>query len=141
MQYSNVIACSSMQVAYFIDWIAQQDFYENTTIVISGDHLSMDSNFFNKIDDDYPRQVYNCVINPAVADPNVREKNRVFTTLDLFPTTLAALGVTFEGERLGLGTNLFSQTPTLAEELGLDELREQLSRYSNFYNYHFLYTN
>ncbi len=140
-QYANVIRCSSSQVNDFVRWIQEQDFYENTTIVISGDHLSMDSNFFNKVDDDYPRQVYNCVINPAVEDSNVREKNRVFTTLDLFPTTLAALGVTFEGDRLGLGTNLFSQTPTLAEELGLDELREQLSRYSNFYNYHFLYTN
>ena len=59
--------------------------YENTTIVISGDHLSMDSNFFNKIDDDYPRQVYNCVINPAVADPNVREKKRVFSDFYFVP--------------------------------------------------------
>ena len=51
------------------------------------------------------------------------------------------MGVTFEGERLGLGTNLFSGKETLAEQLGLEELTEQLSRHSNYYNYHFLYTN
>ena len=101
----------------------------------------MDSNFFNKLDDDYDRQVYNCIINPAVENPTAYTKNRLFTTLDMFPTTLAALGVTFAGDRLALGTNLFSGTPTLAEEMGLDELSEQLSRNSNYYNYHFLYTN
>ena len=140
-QYANVIRCSSSQVYEFIQWIQQQDFYEDTTIIISGDHLSMDSNFFNRIEDTYDRQVYNCIINPAVENPKAYEKNRVFTTLDMFPTTLAAMGVTFEGERLGLGTNLFSGKETLAEQLGLEELTEQLSRHSNYYNYHFLYTN
>lgn len=138
-QYANVIRCSSRQVGEFVQWIQQQDFYENTTIIISGDHLSMDSTFFRLIDSAYDRQVYNCIINPAVENPKAYEKNRVFTTLDMFPTTLEALGVSFEGNRLGLGTSLFSGQPTLAEELGMEELRKQLSRYSNYYNYHFLY--
>ena len=99
----------------------------------------MDSTFFRLIDADYDRQVYNCIINPAVENPKMFEKNRIFTTLDMFPTTLAAMGVTFEGERLGLGTNLFSGVPTLAEEMGLETLTEQVSRHSNYYNYHFLY--
>lgn len=33
-QYSNVIACSSAQVAEFLDWLSEQDFYEDTTVVI-----------------------------------------------------------------------------------------------------------
>ena len=65
----------------------------------------------------------------------------MFTTLDMFPTTLSAMGVKFDGERLGLGTDLFSGRETLAEQLGLDELNEELSKHSNYYNYHFLYTN
>jgi phosphoglycerol transferase len=138
-QYANVIRCSSYQVYEFVKWIQEQDFYENTTIVISGDHLSMDSNFFNKLEDDYERQVYQCIIHPAVEDATLHEKQRIFTTLDMFPTTLAALGVTFNSDRLALGTNLFSGAPTLAEELGMEELTEQLSRNSNYYNYHFLY--
>lgn len=46
-QYSNVMACSSKQVAEFVEWVQEQDFYENTTIVISGDHLTMDSDYLD----------------------------------------------------------------------------------------------
>ena len=49
-------------------------------------------------------------------------KNREFTTLDMFPTTLAAIGCKIEGNRLGLGTNLFSSERTLSEQLGMDYL-------------------
>lgn len=40
--------------------------------------------------------------------------------MDLFPTMLASLGVQIEGNRLGLGTNLFSDKKTLMKELGGD---------------------
>lgn len=43
-------------------------------------------------------------------------EKRSFSMMDMFPSTLATLGVTIEGNRLGLGTNLFSPTPTLLEE-------------------------
>ena len=58
-----VLHCSSKQVTEFVSWIQQQDFYENTTIVISGDHLTMDSDFCENIDPDYTRTVYNVIIN------------------------------------------------------------------------------
>lgn len=35
-QYANVMACSSKQVYEFIEWVKQQPFYDNTTIVLSG---------------------------------------------------------------------------------------------------------
>ncbi len=131
-QYENVISCSSRQVAEFVEWIQQQDFYENTTIIICGDHPSMDNGYFERnIDDSYTRRVYNCFINSAV--DTAYSKNREFTTLDLFPTTLAAIGCTIEGERLGLGVNLFSGQPTLAEQLGTDLLNSKLSASSDFY--------
>ena len=44
-RYANVMACSSRQVDAFVKWIQKQPFYENTTIIISGDHLTMDSDF------------------------------------------------------------------------------------------------
>ena len=52
--------------------------------------------------------------------------------MDMFPTTLAAMGVQIEGDRLGLGTNLFSKRATLAEEIGYEALNENVSRYSKF---------
>lgn len=135
-QYPNVLHCSSKQVAEFVSWIQEQDFYENTTIVISGDHLTMDPKFLTGVDENYTRTVYNCIINAAI-EP-VQEKNRQFGTFDLFPTTLAAMGVTIEGERLGIGTNLFSATPTYAEEYGYEALNEILQQKSTFYNENFL---
>ena len=46
---------------------------------------------------------------------------------DMFPTTLAALGVQIPGDRLGLGTNLYSGSDTLLEIYGYDELYSGLS--------------
>ncbi|MDO4473075.1 MAG: sulfatase-like hydrolase/transferase [Eubacteriales bacterium] len=129
-QYANVMACSSAQVADFVEWIRQQDFYENTTIVISGDHPTMDKNFCENIDSEYDRKTYTAYINSAVTPVN--NQRRVFATLDQFPTTLAAMGVNIEGNRLGLGTNLFSDRPTISEEIGLDNEDEELGKKSVF---------
>ena len=130
--YANVLACSSRQVAEFVAWIQQQPFYQNTTVVISGDHLTMDAGFMQGVDPEYTRTVYNCLIHPAVVP--VSEKNRQFGTFDLFPTTLAALGVKIDGDRLALGTNLFSERETLTEEYGYTYLSEELQKQSGFYD-------
>lgn len=135
-QYSNVWACASSQVYEFVTWIQQQDFYENTMIVISGDHLSMDTDYYEDVVFD-ERKVYNAIINPAIQP--IQQKNRKFTTMDLFPTVLAGMGVTIEGDRLGLGTNLFSAEQTLSEKYGYDVLFEELSKNSTFYDKDLLY--
>ena len=131
-QYANVLACSSRQVADFISWIQDQPFYENTTIVISGDHLTMDGGFMEGIDPEYTRTIYNCVIHSPVEPIN--EKNRQFGTIDFFPTTLAALGVKIDGDRLALGTNLFSDKKTITEQFGYEFLTEELQKQSDFYD-------
>ena len=58
------------------------------------------------------------------------ETRRDFTTFDQFPTTLAALGVQIEGNRLGLGTNLFSSEPTLTERFGRETEERELKKNS-----------
>ncbi len=135
-QYENVISCSSRQVLEFVQWIQAQDFYENTTVIICGDHPSMDKGYFERnIDPAHTRRIYNCFLNlPFEAEYT---KNREVTTLDLFPTTLAALGCEIEGNMLGLGTNLFSGAPTLAERMGFAQLDAQLSQSSVYYAEHF----
>lgn len=135
-QYENVISCASRQVAAFVEWIREQPFYENTTIVITGDHCSMDRGYFGRnVAEDYERHVYNCFINAAVTP--FQTQNRQFCTLDMFPTTLAAMGCKIEGERLGLGTNLFSGRRTLMEEMGHTKLCAELSKKSEYYSQHF----
>lgn len=134
-QYPNVLACSSSMLYEFINWIKEQPFYENTTIVLSGDHLTMDPNFLVDIDEDYTRTVYNCIINSAVTP--VKATNREFGVFDMFPTTLGAMGVKIEGNRLGLGTNLFSSQETLTEKYGFEFLDEEMLKESEYYQKQF----
>ena len=129
-QYANVMACSSKRVKDLVDWIKKQDFYENTTIVISGDHLTMDSDFCDDVPDTYERKVYTTYINAPVQPAN--NNYREYSTFDQFPTTLAALGVEIEGNHLGLGTNLFSNEITLIEKYDTDVVNAELEKQSDF---------
>ena len=136
-QYENVISCASKQVNMFLTWLKRQSFYKNTTVVIVGDHLTMDSEYISRnVDPEYEQHVYNCFINSSVTGENY--KNRQFCAVDLFPTTLAALGVEIPGNRLGLGTNLFSNKKTLIEEMGYEEFNNQISMNSSYYVTNFL---
>ena len=134
--YDQSISCSSRQVAEFVKWIQAQPFYENTSIIIVGDHESMDNGYFQRmVAEDYQRLLYNCFINAPVEAK--KATNRHFAAVDLFPTTLAAIGCTIEGERLGLGTNLFSGVKTLTELHGFERFNEELAKASTYYENHF----
>ena len=136
-QYSSVIACSADQINDFVRWVQAQDFYDNTTIIISGDHLTMNNAYYENSPEGYTRTIYNLFINSA-AKPN-ETKNRQFTALDMFPSTLAAMGVKIDGDRLALGTNLFSNEQTLVEKYGYDEVNKGLEAKSTYYNNKFVY--
>lgn len=135
-QYANVIAYSTSEAVAFVRWLQQQPYYENTTIVITGDHLSMDKKFFKDFDPDYKRDIFNLIINPAKEPEKVQ--NRQFAPLDMFPTILSSMGVEIKGDRLGLGTDLFSETPTLIERDGLEKFDSEISMNSNYYNKQFV---
>jgi len=137
--YANSICFSSKQVNEFVDWIREQDFYDNTTIVIVGDHLTMAKNEILDGIERSDRKIYNVIINSKVTPHNT--KNRCFTSLDMFPTTLASIGVKIEGDRLGLGTNLFSDKQTLPEQYGRDFVSNELNAKSNFYDNNLLFGN
>lgn len=133
-QYDNVHACSSQQIAGFIEWVQTQPYADNTTIVITGDHLGMQTSYYDaKITEpDYSRTIYNVFINSAVTAPTTQ--GRLFSSFDMYPSTLAAMGVQIPSDRLALGTNLFSDQPTLVEQYGsIDNLNKELSKRSSFY--------
>lgn len=136
--YSNAIFYSAKQIKNFINWIKTQPFYENTTIIITGDHLSMASKHFLKYDHSkFNRTIFNLFINHK-NNPK-KTKNRIFTSLDYFPTTLASMGVKIKGNRLGLGTNLFSNLKTLPEIYGIDYMNKEFTKHSSFYDINFIY--
>jgi phosphoglycerol transferase len=116
----------------FLSWMKEQPFYENTTVILCGDHLTMDSDFFDDLDPEYQRSVFNLFLNTN--KKTVNNQNRQFSAMDMFPTTLSALGVKISGNRLGLGTNLFSKEPTIIEKLGYDTFESELMKRSKFYD-------
>lgn len=132
-QVANVVSCADRQIGDFINWCKEQDFYEDTVIVVLGDHPRMDSELVEDVKD-YDRTNYNLFLN---VDPTLTEHadttNRLYTPMDMFPTILAALGNKIDGERLGIGTNLFSGRQTLCEEMGFDALNSEIARCSKYY--------
>jgi len=138
-QYANVWNCSSGQITAFVQWVQQQPWGKDTTIVLSGDHLGMQTSYYNDLikAPNYQRTVYNVFVNSAIKPVN--SNDRLFTTMDMYPSTLAALGVKIPGNQLGLGVNLFSDQKTLTEQLGgLNQLNAELEKRSPYYDQHIL---
>ncbi|WP_238383279.1 LTA synthase family protein [Tetragenococcus halophilus] len=131
-QYSNVIHDSDEKIKEFIDWMKTQPFYEDTTVVLVGDHLTMDSDFFEDIDPNYQRTVYNVFLNTGKNEVN--NNNRLFSALDMYPSTLSALDVQIPGDRLGLGVDLFSGEQTLMEQMGYEAFDEEMTKRSDYYD-------
>ena len=97
----------------------------------------MDTDFFADFDPNYLRTQFNLILNPApnVANtPAERFINRQYCNFDMFPTILASMGVEIKGDRLGIGTNLYSDTPTVFEEYGFDYVNNELEKKSDFMN-------
>ena len=129
-QYENAYATTSKLIKDFIDYVKKQPYYDNTTIIIAGDHQTMQTNFINdRMFND--RTVYFCVINSVKKESN---NNRIFTVLDAYPTIIASIGGTIEEDKLGLGVNLYSNNQTLAEKYGVKKLDKELKKKSEYYN-------
>ncbi len=99
----------------------------------------MDSDFTDDMDEDYIRASYNVFINSSLEVPIKRLRSRDFYSFDFLPTTLASMGVEIQGNRLALGTNLFSDEQTLFEEYG-EDMHGKLFQKSRFYDRKFLYS-
>jgi phosphoglycerol transferase len=138
-QMKNVIACADRQVGDFVSWIQKQDWYENTTIVIMGDHLFMTGTGTVFFDHDWisgdsiqnsSRRWLDILINDKPSTGSVKSssfmKNRTFSSFDMFPTILSSIGCSIQGDRLGFGTNLYSDKKTLCERYDVDYINSQL---------------
>ena len=132
---ANVIACTDRQVGEFVDWCQEQPFWENTVLIITGDHPRMDTCLTGGMEFQ-ERRIYNSFLN-AQKVPEGKTTFRTAVMMDLFPTMLSAMGYKIEGNRLGLGTDLFSGRATLAEEMGYERLNEEVQKYSQYFIDHF----
>ena len=51
----------------------------------------------------------------------------------MFPTTLASLDAQIQGDKLGLGVNLFSSRETLTESFGQERIQTEMSSRLEFF--------
>lgn len=127
------IRCSSKQLYDFIEWAKTQPWFENTIISVMGDHtMPMLS---PKVGIPKSDSLYwtNFIINSALKAP-LRE--RKYSSLDMFPTLLEAMGFELKDRGIALGRSLFSDSLTMLEHYGrktLDSLlRERSIQYDKF---------
>ncbi len=121
----DVNICADQMAADFVRWIQGQDFYENTTVVVLGDHPSY-------LSEDENRQIFNRFFNMA---PENLVKPHQWTTLDIAPTILNAIGVKMPENAFGLGRSIFAEKPTLLERYGKPlgrEIRKSSPEYAHF---------
>lgn len=134
---ANTLMCADAQAASFVAWLQQQPFWEDTVLVIVGDHPRMDPILIGDVDTE-SRPVYNCILGSSV-ESSWSENGRELTTTDLFPTVMEALGYTIKGRRLGIGTSLYADRPTLLETYGTERLGDLVTGFSDYYLNHFVY--
>lgn len=108
--------CVSRELSKFIISLKAKAFYENTTIVIFGDHRFSGTLL---VKDASNRRWVNIFLNTPKKPVS---EEHVFSDIDMFPTILSSINFDIEGGRLGFGTDLFSDKKTLIEEIGLDSL-------------------
>ena len=139
--YGQIINCTNNKVYDFIQWCKEQPWYDNTTILITGDHNFMTDQtdlmveYYSKTNPP-ERQIYHTFLNSTFDRQELDEqgllKNRQFTQVDMFPTILSQIGFKVNG-RCGLGTDLTSGEPTVMEELGLKEYNRQIVLHSKYF--------
>ena len=131
-QLPNVVECADRQIDKFIKWCSEQSWYEDTLIVIIGDHPRMDKSLVEGREYN-DRKVYNCFINAPYEKEGLSLNYRMFAPEDMFPSVISALGYSIPGNRLGLGTDMFSGRSTLVEEMGLDRFNYETDAYSSYF--------
>lgn len=126
------LQCASRQLADFLAWAESRPWFKNTVIAVMGDHtMEMLS---AKAGVPKSEQLYwtNFILNPALPAP---QKERQYSSFDIFPTLLEAMGFAVEGRSMGLGRSLFSDKPSLLETYGKDVFDSLLRERSVQYDY------
>ena len=134
-QMQNVIRCSDEQIYNFVCWIQNQIWYENTMIVITGDHNYLDSPLNNFIRDEcelsydeavLKRRVLDIIINPYTDVLKSEQKFRRFSSFDFMPTILELMGYKLSEDGLALGKSLLRNSKTLVELYDEGEMEKEI---------------
>ena len=127
--WSGYVKCSLSQVERLLRHIRDKGWEDQFVILVMGDHEArmpeMDDVDLKHVEGRY-------VLCSLTRDAALKPVRTIITHFDLFPTLLAALGFTVEGDRLGFGYNVFSQDVRPGEDYR-DRLRKRVLSHSKYY--------
>ena len=112
--FEDIVQCTANEVADFINYIELQGWMDRVTIVVTGDHLAKGNAVSNKLNSSASRYVFNMIINQG----SLQKNRETIVHVDLFPTILNALGITWSDEHLALG---YSGVNVLNNKLSFDD--------------------
>lgn len=121
--------CTDKSVSDFVTWLKQSPYWENTSVVIVGDHL-LPTRIKTK---GHPKRgIYNVFLNlPENLKINA---DKPFTTVDLAPSILEALDIRLAPRAFGLGRSLFAEAPALVEKQNFRAFNLNLIKKSKIYD-------
>ena len=120
--------CADKAVYDFVEWFKTTDYFENTTILLMGDHLLSSRIKGQSL---AKRGIYNVFLNlPEGLEIN---KNKMFSALDFAPTILESIGANLKPRAFGFGRTMFDDRMSLIEELGVKQLKIRIAQYSPVY--------
>lgn len=125
--YAQILKNNILNLNDFIVWFKEQSFYQNTTLIVVGDHNKMGNGIKPGA------KIYNAFFNLPPELKNNLNLNRTFNQIDMFPTILEIMGFNLPERKAGLGTSLFSHEKTLAEKYSYEKQKEILSKKDSFY--------
>ena len=130
--FLRTLRCASRQLDSFLTWAKEQSWYSNTTISVMGDHTSKILCEKANVSRNDSLHWVNFILNSSI-DQSV--SGRRYSSLDMFPTLLEAMGFRWEGRSMGLGKSLYSRDSTLLERYGRKSLDSLLRERSYQYDY------
>lgn len=130
ISFKDVVSCLDSQMQDFIEELKKLPSYENTVVVLVGDHIARKNSLYDFLEKIPNRTIYNNFINGADALSNL---DRTFTAMDIGPTVLELLGFELQDGAPGLGRSLLRPEPTVIEKYGKPDLERELLKNSKKY--------
>lgn len=101
--YQDVIKCTSNQIADFVKYANDNNYLNDTNIVILGDHLYPLKHKMSAEALNVERTIYNKFISNETSIKTREDINH----FDMFPSIIKFLGFEIQGNKLGLGESAF----------------------------------
>lgn len=115
----NSIHCADFMAARFIETLMSSQIFNNTTIVLSSDHLALRNSAKSLLDKGNRKNLF-LIFDSNLSPRTISKPGSVF---DIAPTVLSAMGSHVKG--LGFGRNLFLESSLINSKFSIEEIIEQ----------------